>query len=95
LGLTTISSTGQTITTNSQSTGATAIQVPHVQQKQFNQRSVIASGDTLILAGFRQTNNVVGASQLFNSQALGGRTAQQTSTETVVLITPIILRGLA
>ncbi len=94
LGLTTISSTGQTVTASSTNSAA-AIQVPHIQQKQFNQRSVISSGDTLILAGFRQTNNIVGAAQLFNSQALGGRTAQQVSTETVVLITPVILRGLA
>ncbi len=96
LGLTTISSNGQTVTTTNPNTaGSSAIQVPHVQQKQFNQRSVIASGDTLILAGFRQTNNTLGAQQLFDSQTLGGKTAQQVNTETVVLITPIILRGFA
>ncbi len=95
-GLTTISSNGQTITAGvTPATGTTAIQVPAVQQKQFNQRGIVASGDTLILAGFRQTGNRVGAEQLFNSQALGGKTAQETSTETLVLITPLILRGIA
>ncbi len=96
LGLTTISSNGQTLTQDSTPAANTsAIQVPRIQQKQFNQRSVIASGDTLILAGFRQTSNTAGAQQLFDSQALGGKTAQQTNTETLVLITPIILRGIA
>ena len=96
LGLTTISSNGQTITAGAAPAANTsAIQVPNVQQKQFNQRSVIASGDTLILAGFRQTSNRAGAQQLFDSQALGGKTAQQVNTETLVLITPVILRGIA
>jgi MSHA biogenesis protein MshL len=95
LGLTTISSTGATIAPGTTPTTGTAIQVPSIQQKQFNQRSVLASGDTLILAGFRQTANRAGAQQLFQSQALGGRTAQELNTETLVLITPIILRGIA
>lgn len=95
LGLTTISSTGATISPGTTPTTGTAIQVPSIQQKQFNQRSVVTSGDTLILAGFRQTGNRVGAQQLFDSQALGGKTAQEVNTETLVLITPIILRGIA
>ena len=36
-----------------------------------------------------------GASQLLNSQALGGKGAQQVSTETIVLITPLIMNGIA
>lgn len=71
------------------------IQVPRVTQKLFNQRSVIGSGDTLILAGFRRVGNTANAMQLWDSQALGGRGAQQSNTETVVLITPIILHGCA
>lgn len=67
------------------------IQTPNVTQKQFNQRSVIRSGDTLIMAGFRQVSNAANAMQLFDSQALGGRGASQLNTETIVLITPIIL----
>ncbi len=94
LGLTTISSNGSTIdTTTGTSSNVSAIQVPHIQQKQFNQRAIVATGDTLVMAGFRQTTNITGASQLLQSQALGGKTAQQVNSETVVLITPIILRG--
>ena len=93
LGLTTVTSNG--VEAGSSNTAASAIQVPHVTQKQFNQRGVIASGDTLILAGFRQVDNRAGAAQMFQSQSLGGKTAQEVNTETVVLITPIILHGLA
>lgn len=69
------------------------IQLPNVTQKQFNQRSVIRSGDTLILSGFRQLSNASGANQFINSQALGGKGALQGSRETIVLITPILLNG--
>jgi len=75
------------------SPNASQIQVPNVTQKQFNQRSVIASGDTLILSGFRRVTNNAAASQLFEAQSLGGQAAAQLNTETIVLITPIILSG--
>lgn len=96
-GIKTISSaTGSapSASTPSSAAAASIIQVPDVTQKQFNQRSVINSGDTLILSGFRQLTNQTGAMQLLTSQALGGKAAQEQSNETIVLITPIILRGI-
>jgi type II secretory pathway component GspD/PulD (secretin) len=74
---------------------APVIQVPSLTQKQFNQRSVIASGETLILSGFREVSNQANAMQMFQSQSLGGKAAVESTTETIVLITPIILHGLA
>lgn len=74
---------------------ASSIQVPNISEKSFNQRSMIKSGDTLILSGFRQVKNIANANQLMNSQALGGKGAQQVNIETIVLITPIILPGSA
>jgi type IVB pilus formation R64 PilN family outer membrane protein len=74
---------------------STQVQLPNITQKHFNQRSLIQSGDTLILSGFRQVINATGAQQFINWQALGGKAAQQLNTETVVLITPIILHGSA
>jgi type IVB pilus formation R64 PilN family outer membrane protein len=68
-----------------------SIQTPHIAEKQFNQRSVIGSGDTLILSGFRKVSNQTGAMQLYDAQALGGKAAIQNNDETIVLITPIIL----
>lgn len=89
----TISST--TGTTPTSSATSPLIQSPQVTQKQFNQRSVIGSGDTLILSGFRQMTNHAAAMQLFDSQDLGGKASHQERVETIVLITPIILHGYA
>lgn len=72
-----------------------SIQLPNITEKHFNQRSVIKSGDTLILAGFRQVSNTANANQFLTSQALGGKGSQQLNKETIVLITPIILHGSA
>jgi type II secretory pathway component GspD/PulD (secretin) len=93
IGIETISSTGTGVATASST--SPLIQVPNLIQKQFNQRAVIGSGDTLILSGFRAIRNQTGAMQLFNSQDLGGKGATQDSTETIVLITPIVLPGYA
>lgn len=83
----------QTFTSGSNAAGqsSASIQTPAITEKQFNQRSVIGSGDTLILSGFRQITNQTGAMQLYGAQALGGKAATQSNHETIVLITPIIL----
>ncbi len=73
----------------------TTIQLPNITEKHFNQRSRIKSGDTLILSGLRQTTNRANANQFIYSQALGGKGSQQLNKETIVLITPIILKGSA
>ena len=56
---------------------------------------MIRSGDSLILSGFKQTTNKANATQLLRSQALGGKGSQMLNTETIVLITPIVLDGSA
>lgn len=91
-GIQTLSSTSGTTPTSTNT--APVIQVPNVTQKQFNQRSVIATGDTLILSGFKQVSNQANAMQLFESQAAGGKAAIEQTVETIVLITPIILHGI-
>jgi len=92
-GIQTLSSTSGTTPTSTNT--APVIQVPNITQKQFNQRSVVATGDTLILSGFRQVSNQASAMQLFQSQPLGGKGAVEQTVETIVLITPIILHGFA
>jgi type IVB pilus formation R64 PilN family outer membrane protein len=88
------SATGGTPDASTATAGST-IQVPNFTQKQFNQRSIIGSGDTLIIAGYRQLSNTANAMQLLDSQALGGKGAKEQEVETIVLITPIILHGFA
>lgn len=70
------------------------IQSPHVTEKIFNQRSVLTSGETLILSGLKQVTNNTGAMQLFNLQELGGKASTQTNNDTVILVTPYILHPL-
>jgi hypothetical protein len=72
--------------------GSGGVQLPNITEKHFNQRSKIRSGDTLILSGFRQVRNTANANQFLNSQALGGKGSIQSNVETIVLITPIILK---
>lgn len=68
------------------------IQTPTVSQKRFNQRSLVPSGATLILAGFKQVKNQANKGSMFGSDTLGGKGALQDNTETVVLITPTIVQ---
>jgi type II secretory pathway component GspD/PulD (secretin) len=67
------------------------IQSPHVTEKVFNQRSVLVSGETLVLSGLKQVQNQTGAMQLFNLQELGGKSSTQTNNDTVILVTPYVL----
>lgn len=69
-----------------------AIQMPVVAEKRFNQRTVVPSGATLILAGFKQVGNTANKISMFDSDALGGKGGQQSNVETIVLITPTVIR---
>ncbi len=81
--------------TTGQGTNTSTIQLPNISVKHFNQRSVIKSGDSLIMSGFRQVSNTANANQFLQSQALGGKGSQQKNKETIILITPILLPGSA
>lgn len=72
---------------------AQKIQVPDVSSKSFNQRSIVKSGATLILAGFTQLKNDAESSKMFGADALGGKGADQEEEETIVLVTPYILNN--
>ena len=75
------------------SSKASAIQVPNLAQKNFNQRSVLRNGQTLVLAGFKNLNDSNKNTSVAGLTALGGLAAQGVNEELVVLITPIILNG--
>lgn len=68
-----------------------AIQVPTLSNQTFNQRTVVNSGSTLIIAGFQQLRDDTTRSQLLGIQPLGGIGADHRNTQTIVLITPTIL----
>jgi MSHA biogenesis protein MshL len=69
-----------------------AIEVPTIAEKVFNQRSVVRSGSTLIIAGYKRLRDETSNAKLFGLGALGGKGAHTKNVETLVLITPTILR---
>lgn len=57
----------------------------------FNQRTVVSSGATLVIAGFQQLKDQTDRNQLAGIQPLGGIGAAHSNVQTLVLITPTIL----
>ena len=82
-----------TSTTNQNNTGFSAIEVPTIAQKSFNQRSMVQSGHTLVIAGYKRLRNQTQSNSLFGVKPLGGKGAQSQNVETLVLITPVIMRN--
>lgn len=75
------------------SSGQASIQLPQVASREFNQQAWINSGETLVLAGFEQTDaGLDTASPLDKSMWLfgGNRTAQKSREMVVVAIRPIV-----
>jgi len=70
-----------------------AIQVPSMTEKHFNQRTVVTSGTTVIITGFKQLRSQTRVTKMFGSQLLGGTGADDRNIQTIVLITPIILKN--
>lgn len=76
----------------SDSTTYTAIETPSLSQKVFNQRTALHSGETLIVAGYRRVRDETAQAKFFEIAALGGKGSQSQNIETLVLITPIVLK---
>ncbi len=71
--------------------GGNQIYAPIIDEKRFNQRTLVPSGATLLLAGFKQLNNTANNNSIFGSNTLGGYGGGQKNVETVILITPTII----
>lgn len=85
------SSTTNTPTPTPSNAQPSFVQLPNVNARTLNQRAVIPSGATLVLAGFRQKNDAANLAKLYNVAALGGQAAETRMQELVLLITPTIL----
>jgi type IVB pilus formation R64 PilN family outer membrane protein len=70
----------------------TAIQIPALTQKMFNQRTALRSGETLIVAGYRRVRDETSQAKFFEIAELGGKGSDSQNIETLVLITPIIMK---
>ena len=84
---------GATQQNSTASTQYSAIEVPTIDSKEFNQRSVVQSGSTLIIAGYKRLSDETQNAKMFGISALGGQGAKQDNVETLVLITPVILKS--
>jgi type IVB pilus formation R64 PilN family outer membrane protein len=95
LSLNTVTETGEEFAQGSEipKTATAAIQVPQMGQKNFNQRSVLRNGETLVLAGFKNLQDYNQKNSVAGLTALGGMAASSNNEELVVLITPTILDG--
>jgi type IVB pilus formation R64 PilN family outer membrane protein len=69
-----------------------SIELPTIAQKAFNQRSVVASGQTLVIAGFKRLRDQTNEADMMGIEQLGGKGSQSQNIETLMLITPVILR---
>src|SRR3990167_2305672 len=73
------------------SSGSQTISTPTIDEKRFNQRSVIPSGGTLVLSGYKQITNKTAKNSFLGTGILGGVGASNNTGETILLITPTIL----
>jgi len=76
-----------------QGTGDQQVQVPTISDRRFTQRSVIPNNSTLVLTGFKEIASSTGDITPFKVGLLGGQGATDKTTEVVILITPVIIRG--
>jgi type IVB pilus formation R64 PilN family outer membrane protein len=83
--LQTLTSGGSSIS----SPGSSSLQLPVVDGKHFNLRSVVPSGSTLIIAGFNSVDSVAGTNSSFGVKS--GANTDQKDVQTILLITPTIL----
>jgi len=85
-------------TQTNQPTGSTSsstyqtIQTPTISDKQFNQRSVVDSGSTLVIAGYKKLKDETKQSSFFGVDQLGGKGSNSENVQTLVLIAPTILQ---
>lgn len=71
---------------------ASSIQLPVIENKKFNQRSLLKNGQTLVIAGFNETQNSTKNVKYMNLPITGGASGLSDKTETVLLITPHVVR---
>lgn len=71
--------------------GGQTISTPTLAETRINQRTLVPSGGTLVLAGYYQTSNQTGKNSFLGTGLLGGVGANENKAEGILLITPVIL----
>jgi type II secretory pathway component GspD/PulD (secretin) len=76
---------------NEVSSGESMIQTPQLNSRELYQNAVMSSGETLVLAGFRQMRDSKNDEKVLGLTLLGGRTTGKERSELLFLITPVVL----
>ncbi|WP_431824385.1 PilN family type IVB pilus formation outer membrane protein [Burkholderia sp. F1] len=82
--------------TSSEEKGATRIQTPNVDMRNFLQRVAMKSGETLVISGYEGTNDSLDERGVGTPKMIalgGGYEAQRAREVIVILITPVTQRG--
>lgn len=73
--------------------GQDKVQLPNTSDRRFTQRSLVPNNSTLVLTGFKEMQSKTGDVTPFKINLLGGQAAGRSTTEIVVLVTPVIIQG--
>lgn len=76
---------------NEVTSGDNMIQTPDLNSRELYQNAVMTSGETLVLAGFRQMKESKNDEKVLGLTLLGGRTSGKQRSELLFLITPVVL----
>ncbi len=73
--------------------GNALLQLPKLNDRVFIQRSIVPNNSTLVLTGFKEQAAGTSDASPFKMNLAGGQTAAKNTTEIVILVTPVIIRG--
>lgn len=73
--------------------GNALLQLPRLNDRVFIQRSIVPNNSTLVLTGFKEQAAGTSDASPFKINLAGGQTAAKQTTEIVILVTPVIIRG--
>src|SRR3989344_6251167 len=89
----TVSGMADITTDSNSSSNYEAIEVPTLAEKSFNQRSLVQSGASLIIAGYKRLRDETDSASPFDIALLGGKGAETQNVETLIVITPRIIKS--
>lgn len=89
-----LSSLSKLVTQQSNSSGSSAvIQTPDLDGRDVYMYATMRSGDTLVLAGYKQVTENKGRQSFFGIPFLGSESMDKGNTEILITITPVIVNG--
>lgn len=68
------------------------IKTPNISEERFNQSIRVQDGRTVVLSGYSQGTTSSGEKQSFENPALGGNSGRDQTSQTIVLLTPTIVK---